>query len=407
MIGGVERWAVRNVNVVTPSEVVRGGYVVIRGGIIEHVGTTPGRAEEMLPSVDGQGCWLLPGFIDLHNDAIEKEIEPRPKAFIPVEIAFLALEHRLVSHGVTSIYHSLSFASNEFGIRSLDRVEAIVRELRSLGSTGRIRHMVHGRYEITDERACDVLAPLIDEGYVHLLSLMDHTPGQGQFRQLEDYANFMSATYQRDYEEIAKFVQVKQATREVAAVEYMNRLTRKAKDAGISIASHDDDTVRKVQVMNERGVTLSEFPVTMEAARAATECGMGVMVGAPNVVRGGSTSNNLKATDAILAHSAQILCSDYMPSSILHAVFTLHFKHGMRLNEAVNLASLNPARVLGLELTSGSITPGKIADFSLVRLRQRTPIVERAFVNGSQVLHVGGSEHPRSISLTQQGVAHI
>lgn len=391
------RWMVRNVNVVTPVEVVRDGYVTIRDGIIEHVGTTPVGEEATLPSVDGQGSWLLPGFIDLHNDAIEKEIEPRPNAFIPVEIAFFALEHRLVSHGVTSIYHSLSFASNEFGVRSLDRVETIVRELHSLGAAGRIRHLVHGRYEITDERACDVLAPLIDDGFIDLLSLMDHTPGQGQFRQLEDYANFMSATYQRDRTEIAKFVEQKQAVREVAALAYIERLTCKAKARGIRIASHDDDTARKVQMMQERGITLSEFPVTLEAARAATESGMGVIVGAPNVVRGGSTSNNLKASDAILNGAAQILCSDYMPSSILHAVFTLHFRHGMPMYEAVNMASLNPARALGLESTSGSISPGKLADFSLVRLHQKTPIVERVFVGGTQVLHVGDGAHKRAV----------
>lgn len=394
---------VRNVHVVAPNEVVHGGYVVIRDGTIEHVGTVPGRAEALLPSVDGQGCWLLPGFIDLHNDAIEKEIEPRPNAFIPVDIAFLSLEHRLVCHGVTSIYHSLSFASNEFGIRSLDRVEAIVRELQRLGPSGRIRHLIHGRYEITDESACGVLASLIDEGCIHLLSLMDHTPGQGQFRKLEDYVHFISATYQRDHEEIVAFVGEKQSIREAASLKYIDRLTRSAKTVGIPIASHDDDTARKVHVMHERGVTLSEFPVTMEAARAATACGMAVMMGAPNVVRGGSTSNHLKAADAILDGVAQILCSDYMPSSMLHAVFTLYLKQGMCLYEAVNLASLHPARALGLEAEVGSITPGKIADFSLVRLHQETPMVERAFVNGNQVFYAGDRVHSSVADSVRKG----
>jgi alpha-D-ribose 1-methylphosphonate 5-triphosphate diphosphatase len=160
-----------------------------------------------------------------------------------------------------------------------------------------------------------------------------------------------------------------------------------AQTVGVPLASHDDDTPEKLREMRRWGVTISEFPMSVDAARGAANAGMAVCVGAPNIVRGASTGKNLRAADAIDAGVAHILCSDYYPAALLHAVFQLA-QGPLGLPRAVAMATLAPARAVGLARDLGSIEAGKQADLILVRMWHGLPVVVAAMVGGRWVYRV-------------------
>jgi len=246
---------------------------------------------------------------------------------------------------------------------------------------------VHLRYEVTDRAGLDLVRDLLHRGCVHLLSFMDHTPGQGQYRDAEEYRNYLARTYGMAEPQFDRVIRAKLAARgqfsgEIAA------LAAEARTIGVPLASHDDDTPEKLWEVRRWGATISEFPMSLEAAQHAAEAGMAVCVGAPNVVRGGSTGKNLRATDAIEAGAAHILCSDYYPAALLHAVFQLA-RGPLGLPRAVAMATLAPACAVGLEQELGSIEAGKQANLILVRMWHGVPVVVAVMVAGRWVYRVG------------------
>jgi alpha-D-ribose 1-methylphosphonate 5-triphosphate diphosphatase len=385
-------FVIKNVKIVTPTEVIDSGSLLVSDGKIEKIYKAEPINLNGIEVIEGNGQWLLPGLIDLHDDAIEKEVEPRPHAYFPMDTAFYSLENRLVTSGVTTIFHSLSFAEGELGIRAADKVVSIIQHIHRLKSQGLIRHFIHARYEITDHKSHKIIEELLERGQVQLLSFMDHTPGQGQFRKLEAYESFLKKTYRMDEEEVSRLLQHKKEAKELHSAQYVNALSNIANKYRIPMASHDDDTCEKVQLMSEKGVSISEFPINLETAKYAAKKDLYVMVGAPNIMRGVSTSGNLTAIDAITGQAANILCSDYLPSSILHAIFILVQKYGISMNEAVNMASLNPARAVHKDKELGSIECGKRADLVLIDQFGQIPLVKQVFVNGMKVLETNRKE---------------
>lgn len=382
---------ISNVNVVTPHGIIHNGNVYVKGGIIECVEAAGAHNRRFgCPVTDGRGRWLIPGIIDIHNDAIEKEIEPRPNALFPLEIALFSLESRLAMHGVTSIYHSLSFIESDSGIRNIKSIVSNVDGISSLKRLGFIRHNIHARYDITENNFCPVLINMIEAGKIQLLSFMDHTPGQGQYKRIEDLEKFMVKHRNMEPDAVKKLIESrKNKSTDARIVDFIDLLSERAKRYGLPMASHDDDSHEKIRIMKKRGITISEFPIDMESAEAASMEGMHIVVGAPNIIRGISNSGNLRAIDAVKRGLAHILCSDYLPSSILHAVFILNYKYNLPLHEAVNMATLNAARAIGVDKELGSVECGKKADLVLVNELEGLPFVESLFVNGIKVLDRG------------------
>jgi len=378
-----------NVRIVTPAEVIESGSVFVQDGLIMSVERAKiKRIPKGLHCIDGQGKWLIPGIIDLHNDSIEREIEPRPNALIPLDIALFSLESRLLSHGITSVYHSLAFMEGETAVRTAPMVVANVREINSLKQHGLIRHYVHARYDITEKGFYSILTAMIEAEEVQLVSFMDHTPGQGQYQQIDVFRDYYGKKHPHlDAAAINRLIEKRQAKakgRDV--VQLIDLIAERACRYNVPIASHDDDSCEKVASMRQRGVTISEFPINLETAVFAATEGMRVVVGAPNIIRGLSNSGNMKAIDAINHNAAHILCSDYISSSILHAVFQLHHRHGLGMPEAVNMATINPAKAVRVDHRLGSIEPGKVADFILINETAGIPFVDQVFVNGFEVL---------------------
>ena len=226
------------------------------------------------------------------------------------------------------------------------------------------RYRVHARFEVNYPNGLSVVEALIAEGTVDLLSLTDHTPGQGQYRDIEALASKIAASEGLPPEEAAHRVQERIAERRAAGGDTEATIAQIAEVCarhGIALASHDDDTVEKVALMQAMGAVISEFPVTLEAAAAAKEAGLLTAMGAPNALRGESYSGNLSARAAHAAGLLDILASDYHPSAILPAVLILGRTDPDGLAGAVRLASANPARALGL-LDRGEIAPGLRAD---------------------------------------------
>jgi alpha-D-ribose 1-methylphosphonate 5-triphosphate diphosphatase len=365
-----------NAKVVTPERVIEGGVAIEDGRIVEVFEAGEGH--------DLGGRYLLPGLIDLHCDALEKVLEPRPGVMMPMDYAIETADRISVTAGILTPYYSLSFSEGEIGVRDPSLAARLVREIASRRGGSLADSRIHCRYEITDQVSDTLLAELIAEEHVDLLSFMDHTPGQGQFHNMEAYAGFMSRNYQHSDEAIREIVKRKHEARD-GAPDRVAKLATLAREAGIPMAGHDDDSPERIRLMRELGAVLSEFPINEATARAAREGGMGTVYGAPNLVRGASQSGNMKALDAVRANLCSCLCADYVPASMLVAAFRIPEWTDWSLPQAVQLVSRNPARFAGLD-DRGEITAGMRADLIAVELVRGVPQVTTAWVQGRRVL---------------------
>ena len=332
--------------------------------------------------IDARGAWLLPGLVDLHGDAFEKEVEPRPKVAFPLPFAVAQIDRRCALAGVTTPFHALSFAGREFGVRNDAMAAACIEALRSW--RGLVDNRVHVRYEVTVEAAAPIVARLVEAGLVDLLSFMDHTPGQGQFRTPESFAAYYQGAYAFDDAAVQALIAGKRAG-QVSAAARVRALAGLARERGVAMASHDDDSAEHVRAMRALGASISEFPIDLATASAARTAGLCTLFGAPNLVRGGSQSGNMRALDAVLAGACGALCSDYHPPSMIQAVLALPDLAGISLPAAVALATRAPAVAVGL-MDRGQLEPGLRADLIAVRHSQGVAQVERTWVAGRLVL---------------------
>jgi alpha-D-ribose 1-methylphosphonate 5-triphosphate diphosphatase len=341
---------------------------------------------------DARGGYVMPGFIDIHSDYIESILQPRPTCLMDFETGLREAEKNLVGHGITTIYHSLSLmnggAADRHSFRTRENLELLVDCIREL-QHGRhlIRHRFHARYEIDNIGIYDYLLELLKNGAVHELSFMDHTPGQGQYRNLEIYAKsyvtWAAACSDKTMDEILADAKNKP----VASHEMLKSLAALAHERNIPLASHDDDTVEKLALMkNEFGVKISEFPIELEVAKKAHDEGILVVVGAPNIMLGGSHSGNLSALEAVRAGAADILCSDYYPASLLHSAFRLEEEGILSLPAAVRMLTLNPAKAMGIDRDYGSVESGKKADLLVVLKIHNRPMIYKCFIDGRTTL---------------------
>jgi alpha-D-ribose 1-methylphosphonate 5-triphosphate diphosphatase len=370
-----------NATVVTPEAVLPEACLRVEDGVIAALGQDQASGRRCL---DVQGRYVLPGFIDLHSDAIEKVIEPRPRCFFPANIAILEMDRFLAACGVTTIFHALSFAEGEIGVRSNRMAADIIKEIHRLAPVCQLRTKVHARYEITDLEAVAYLEPLVLAGQIHLLSFMDHTPGQGQFREITSFKHYFGTVYKKGEEELEEIIDRKRQA-QLTMASRLDRLASLCRQHHIPLSSHDDDSRGKIQWLYARGVRLSEFPVNQEALAAAKEKDVRICLGAPNVLRGNSQANNLSARQAIAAGFGDILCSDYAPQSLVHSVFLLPQLGLLDLAQAVRMVSLNPARAVGLGERLGSLEVGKEADLILVDAAQEVPRILATWVRGKEV----------------------
>lgn len=371
-----------NARLVTPDGVLPEASLKVEQGTITAISNNSLRGSHQ---IDAGGNYLLPGFIDIHSDAIEKGIEPRPNTFFPVDIAVFELDKKLAACGITTMFHSLSFAEMEIGLRSNGTAARIIREIHQFKERLKINTKIHARFEITDMEAVPFLKDLIQEHLIELFSFMDHSPGQGQFRDIIAFKNYYGPVYGKSDAEMDSIIDRKRQTREESSRDMVHQLVKLCREQNIAISSHDDDSQEKISWLKEMEISLTEFPVNMEAVRSAKEQGIMVCLGSPNVVRGKSQAGNLSVREAISDGYGDILCSDYAPMSMLHAVLTLANFGILPLHAAVRMASLHPAHAVGIANHTGSLEEGKDADMVLVDQSDSVPRILKTFVRGKEV----------------------
>jgi len=337
------------------------------------------------------GDLIVPALVDLHCDALEKCIEMRPGVHFDPEFALQALDRRLAAAGIGTFCHAVSFADNDLGLRSPDRAADLVRTIRRFVHSGAamVRHLVHARYEVGSRRGARVLLELLDEDLVDVASIMDHTPGQGQFRSFEAYEHYYSGTYNLSREEVLALAREKKQVRS-EGWRRVRRLAQRVVEQGIPLLSHDDDTVEKVRLVAGLGAGGCEFPVTLDAAREAKARSMAVLVGAPNVVRGISSNGHLSARSAVAAGVVDALVSDYYPECLLQAPFVLTACAGGSLPEHLAKATEGPAKILGTRHPCGCLRPGRPADVAVLRTNGPWVRVSQLWIGGRKVYESGG-----------------
>ncbi len=376
-----------NATLVLPQRVIAHGWLVIENAYIYDLGeaeTTP-KPHDFPNAIDGAGHYLLPGVIDLHCDSIERFVEPRPKVMMDMHIALSEADWRLAGSGITTEFHAVSLDDGEFGIRSYTFVRDLSHAIQARHDVA-VRHRIHARVELTSHDGTELACQMIEKGEVGLVSLMDHSPGQGQYRTEEAFRYYVMRTGDKSEAEVDALLVMKREQAR-AIPQRIARLTHLARAMGIALATHDDDTAEKVAQWPALGVSVIEFPTTLEAAQCAHQLGLAVCMGAPNVLRGRSSGGNLSATTVVQEGIANVLCSDYYPGAMLSAVFKLATQQLLPLPHAVRLVTLNPAQAAGLDHEFGSLEKGKIADIILVDVNEYgTPRVQRMFVGGREVI---------------------
>jgi alpha-D-ribose 1-methylphosphonate 5-triphosphate diphosphatase len=384
--------AIRNGKLITPEGIVEGKALLLNGGRIVAIVDDVQNAPE---TIDAQGRYVMPGMIDIHSDKIEQFIQPRPTAQMDYELALKECERELLMMGITTMYHSLSLYQDEFFGKSPLRTKESVLMLADLidGIHGRnhlIHHRLHLRIEIDNLAAYDIAKEMIAAGKVHEISFMDHTPGQGQYRDMAIYMDTISKYSGREIETLgAEGVAAYHRNKPTLSFAQLKELSDLAHEKGIAVASHDDDVAEKLAVNRALGVDISEFPILIDTAKAAQAMGFHTVVGAPNILLGGSHSGNMSAAQAIREGCADILCSDYYPPSMLHGVFTMFRRHGVPLHVMVNKATLNPARAVKIDQHYGSLEVGKAADLIIVEELDGYPVVTDVLVDGRPTARVG------------------
>lgn len=382
--------AIINGNVITETEIIENAAVFIEDQFIVDIMPMSETGAELLgvnKTIDARGGYVSPGFIDIHSDYIESIVAPRPTSLMDVNIGIRESERILSSHGITTMFHSLSiYREDLFGhkpIREPENVQKLIDAIaRTHGEKHLIRHRLHARFELDALGQLPMLKNHIENGNVHLLSFMDHTPGQGQYRNMSVYKDTMKSYQNMSDTEIEQKTMDK-IDYEHISYEEMKELSELAQSKNIAVASHDDDFIERIDFNETLGTTISEFPITIEVAKYAHGRGQHTVAGAPNIMLGGSHSGNLNAAEAIAEGCISILCSDYYPAAMLHSVFRLHHEWDCPLEEGIKLITLNPAEAVNMDHEIGSIRVGKKADINVIQFNEGYPVITECIVDGA------------------------
>ncbi|MBR2816007.1 MAG: alpha-D-ribose 1-methylphosphonate 5-triphosphate diphosphatase [Reyranella sp.] len=373
-----------NARVVTADAEFDGTVVVCNGRIAE---VARGRSDTA-GALDLEGDYLLPGLVELHTDNMEKHFAPRPGVKWPSVSAVMAHDTQISAAGITTVYDSLALGDVH---GKSDRVQNRERMIEAIcGAAGRqltrAEHRIHLRCEISAEDAVEAVDKWIDLPLVGLVSINDHTPGQRQFLDPEKLKQYYKGKHAMTDEQFEEFSVRVTALHHKNAARHRSEIVSRAHARALPIASHDDATEAHVREAVANGMTIAEFPTTREAAQASRDAGLAVLVGAPNVVLGGSHSGNIAAIDLLRIGHAEILSSDYVPASLMESLFKLPASDvGIALPQAVRLASLNPARAVGLG-DRGEIAADRRADLVRVRAVDNAPVVRAVWREGDRVV---------------------
>lgn len=375
-----------NAQLILSDEVIK-GTVLIKDGKIADIS----QQQCQLPQAeDLDQEYLMPGMVELHTDNQEKYFSPRPKVDWPGHLAMATHDAQLVAAGITTSFDSVALGDIIGDSTRVEKLDAMIRAIVESEQSGinRINHLLHLRCEVSFPELMPLFEKYIGEEMVKLVSVMDHAPGQRQFppENIPKYREYYQIKYGLSDSEMDNFIRIQQENSARYADRFRRTICEVCHDRGISIASHDDATKAHAEESHQLGMQVAEFPTTLEAAQASHHLGMKVLMGAPNVVRGGSHSGNIAAKDLAKAGVLDILSSDYYPSALIQATFMIANMddNEYSLADAVRLVTAHPATAANLH-DRGIIEVDRRADLVQVNSHSIMPLVERVWSNGKRV----------------------
>ena len=373
-----------NARIVTEDDVFT-GTLTVRNGLISAME----RGNTSVPGArDCQQAYLIPGLVELHTDNLEKHFSPRPGVIWPSHPAVLTHDAHIVSSGITTVFDALSVGDVVDDSNRLAHLRTLIDALAETHNADLLRaeHLLHLRCEVSFGETLQLFEDLVDHPLLQLVSVMDHTPGQRQFVREDKYRQYYQGKHGLSDAEMDTFTRNRKESARLHSDRNRQAIVAICQARGIPLASHDDATLDHVAESAGFGMTIAEFPTTLEAAKASHDHGLRVLMGAPNIVRGGSHSGNIAAAELATAGVLDILSSDYYPASMLDAAFRLARMedNNSDLSRAIATVTATPARCANLH-DRGLIEPGKRADLVLVESRGQLPLIHNVWRRGERV----------------------
>lgn len=362
-----------NARIVLPDNVIHGSLHA-KNGLI----ATVDEGNSHLPrAIDCEQNYIIPGLIELHTDNIERHLMPRQGALWPAEAAVLNHDREVASVGITTVFNAICVGDVHARSVRMNKLEELCTSVLTHLQNGHLKaeHFLHLRCELSFGDLLAFLDPLLKLDRVALISLMDHTPGQRQFVNIEQYAEYYKGKFGMSEQELEQFMTERYSDQKKYSLANRKAVVSRAHAHNIRVASHDDATEAHVLEAIHDNIAIAEFPTTLEAAKACHNAGVAVLMGGPNIVRGKSNSGNISARH--LAHHGllDIISSDYVPSSLLYAALILDKLFAeLSLPEVISKVTKNPANIVGLE-DRGEIKPGLRADLVHFRKTNDAPII--------------------------------
>lgn len=374
--------AFRNGRIVLANEIIEGS-VSLADGVIDGIEAGASAVGE-----DLEGDYLIAGLVELHTDHLENHYRPRPGVFWDPLAALHAHDTQIAGSGITTVFDAVRIGSDEDLTDMGTHIDQLVGAIGAGRDAGWLRaeHFIHLRCELPSHDVVEHFNAYAVHPATRLASLMDHTPGQRQFSSIEDYKRFYKKQIGQTEADLNAYIAARQAEHDRYSAVNRAAIVARARELGLALASHDDATLAHVEEAVADGIAIAEFPTTLEAASAAHDAGLAILMGAPNIVRGRSHSGNISATDLVVAGLLDILSSDYVPFAPLQAAFVLPERvPELTLPQALATVTTNPAKAVGL-VDRGEIALGKRAD--LVRVRHQPgslPVVRGVWREGRRV----------------------
>ncbi|WP_274423575.1 alpha-D-ribose 1-methylphosphonate 5-triphosphate diphosphatase [Chelativorans sp. YIM 93263] len=370
-----------NARIVLADEIIEGSVAVRDGRIADISSGSRGNGKDM------EGDFLIPGLVELHTDHLERHYAPRPKVRWNPVAAVLAHDAQIAASGITTVFDALRIGLDEDADVEAEDMRRLADAIEESVAADRLRadHFLHLRCEVSAPDCLDGFKLFEGDPHVKLASLMDHSPGQRQFTDLATYETYYRSKLKMSESDFRDFCERRMAESARNSSPNRRTISDTCREKDIILASHDDATAEHVDEAAADGVRVAEFPTTATAAQASKTAGMSVLMGAPNVVRGGSHSGNVSARELAEAGNLDILSSDYIPFSLVQAAFFLgDVVDGITLPQAVAKVSKNPAEAVGLQ-DRGLIEVGRRADLVRVRLDDHIPVVRTVWREGRRV----------------------
>ncbi|MDB5380328.1 MAG: phosphonate metabolism protein PhnM [Rubritepida sp.] len=369
-----------NARLILPEAVVH-GTIILRDGRIADIQSGNCASPS---AIDCQGDIVIPGVVDVHTDNLERQVLPRANARWPSRSAFVSHDAQCAAAGVTTVLDALCLGDLGFDQGRDQTFRDGVEDLTAMAGSGLMKseHLLHLRCELPARDMPAALEPVARHPLIAMVSLMDHSPGVGQYRDIPRYRAMRIRQTRMTDDEVERRIETLREQRAELRETQRSWVLSLFAGRGIPLASHDDEEAEEVRRNAEDGIRVAEFPVTLEAAEEAARIGVGVIGGAPNIVRGGSHSGNVAVMDMVRAGALDVLASDYVPPAMIEAAFLVAEEVG--LPKAIAMITSAPANMCKL-VDRGALAPGLRADLVRITKHDAMPVVRQVWRGGERV----------------------